>query len=304
MGRFRIQGEGIGPRNGGRGMVIGDHLRSKKQRVSRLIAPMSDLVPLPQSLSLLRSLLTDPVVEVSKLVPVVEKDTALTAALLRLCNSAQFGLQRKVGSVKEGLVLIGNVPFLKLAISVGMTGIFRPKMPGYGLQKEDLWAHCLATAHAASEIVKGIGHPELEGRAFPAGLLHDVGMIVLDEPLVRHREQGRAVENQETRDMEQDATGVDRDEVGAALVELWKFPEALVNAVRWHHDPQTSRDFGPLVVAVHAGERIARAAGIGADGVTSDDPLESLEDLGIPASIYEDLRDRLPTITRNLQGIV
>jgi HD-like signal output (HDOD) protein len=277
---------------------------SSKERLAKLLESLNDLLPFPQSLVVVRELVKDPVLDVVKLVPVVERDPALTAHLLRVCNSAQFGRARQAGSVREALVFIGNIPFLKLAVSLGMTKVFRPVLRGYGLRREQIWRHSLSVAHAAAEVSKEMGHAELEARAFPAGLLHDIGMIVLngalaDQPLKRPA----SATAQGIREFERAGASVDRDEAGAALMEAWNFPEVLVEAVRWHHQPAAAEGRNPLVVAVHAADRISRAAKIGADGVTSDESLDSLSELGVPVAFAEDLRARLPEATRRLLNL-
>jgi HD-like signal output (HDOD) protein len=302
--------KGEAPTNsiGGLALDFGD-ARSSDRDLAMLAGVRARLLPLPHTLELLRDLVQDPVVEVGKLVPVVERDPALTAHLLRLCNSAQFGLSRQVGSVREALVLTGNVPFLKLATSWGLTNVLQSRLHGYGLGREELWRHSLAVAHAASEVIRALGHSQSDGRmfgrAFASGLLHDIGMIVLDETLAKSGATiSPALSAQEARELERAAAGMDRDQAGAALVEAWNFPEVMVEAVRWHHQPDKVRGRNALALAVHVGNRISRFAAIGSDGVAPESSLDPLVELGVPEPVIASLLDRLGTATDSLADLV
>lgn len=280
-----------------------------------LIAAAPSVNARPESMVSLMEIIDDPVVGVSRLLPIVEKDPALTAGLLKLCNSPMYNFTRQIGSPREALVLVGNLTFARMCFTLSMRPVLERDLPGYSLGLDELWRHCLGTAYGAAFLVKASGRTDLRDRAFTTGLLHDIGKLVLDadlqevicepalvgggSPRVRTRNRLRI-----TADIERRQTGFDHAEAGAALLANWDFPEDLVDAVRWHHDPQQ---------AVHG--RLARSVQI-ADQVvrfstklrTSPRMLEiwverHFEGSGFPQAAILDLAETLTLKHRNILSL-
>ncbi|MCP4570885.1 MAG: HDOD domain-containing protein [bacterium] len=242
------------------------------------------------SLVSLIDIIEDPMVEASSLVPIVENDPGLTAGLLKLCNSSMYNFQRTIGSPREALVLVGNLAFARLCFALSIEPVLRRDLPGYGLDSDRLWQHSLLTAYGAASLVQAMGQRELRDRAFTAGLLHDIGKIVLDPELVRigvgeeHRQvaarvttstraataiaappldAGGAVAVAEptvddgvTPDMERILAGHDHAEAGAALLTAWRLPIQIVTAVRWHHEPHRAGAQRVMASALHVAELV------------------------------------------------
>lgn len=255
-----------------------------------LVAAASGVSARTDSLVSLIDIIEDPMVEASSLVPIVENDPGLTAGLLKLCNSSMYNFQRTIGSPREALVLVGNLAFARLCFALCLEPVLRRDLPGYGLDTDRLWQHSLLTAFGAASLVKAMGQGELRDRAFTAGLLHDIGKLVLDPELVRigvgeeHRavasrltattapattvaapppaaEGGVAVAEPTvdggiTQDMERVLTGYDHAEAGAALLTAWQLPFQIVTAVRWHHEPRRAGAQRAMASALHVAELV------------------------------------------------
>ncbi len=173
-----------------------------------------------------------------ELIAVVERDQALTGKLLRLANSAFFGQTRRVATIPRAVVLLGFSTVRNLALGVKVwdalgTGVARNRL-------EELWAHTVAVAVATKTLAASLraGDPD---EAFTAGLLHDVGRLVL---AMRFRDDywravGGASEAEAVEGMEATNLGVDHTEVGAWILEAWSLPPAIVEAVRHHHATPT-----------------------------------------------------------------
>lgn len=233
-----------------------------------LIAAAPSVSARPESVVSLMEIIDDPVVEVTKLLPIVEKDPALTAGLLKLCNSPMYNFTRQIGSPREALVLVGNLTFARMCFTLSMRPVLERDLPGYALGLDELWRHCLGTAYGAAFLAKASGRTDLRDRAFTAGLPHDIGKLVLDVDLqeVVCEPVGAGARSQHVRaknrlritaDIERRQTGFDHAEAGAALLESWDFPEDLVDAVRWHHDPAQSA-YPRLAGAVHVADQVVR----------------------------------------------
>ncbi len=211
----------------------------------------------PDSIVSLMEVIEDPLVDAHKLLPVVQRDPGLTAGLLKLCNSPLYGFKRRIGSPAEALVLVGNLTFARLCFTLSLEPVLHNDLPGYHLDLDTLWQHSLATAYGAGFLMKISGHGVLKERAFTAGLLHDIGKLALDGVLA----QGPGDEAEPlrvTRELEIAHAGHDHAEVGAALLDSWDLPEQIIQAVRWHHQPQQAPAGQKLPAAVHVANKVAR----------------------------------------------
>ena len=233
-----------------------------------LIAAAPGVSARPESVVSLMEIIEDPVVEVTRLLPIVERDPGLTAGLLKLCNSPIYNFKRRIGSPREALVLVGNMTFARMCFTLSMNPVLDRDLPGYSLGMDQLWRHCLGTAYGAAFLVKAIGQGELRDRAFTAGLLHDIGKLILDvnigevifDPTVvngRREFVRRKNRLRITQDIERCQTGFDHAEAGAGLLESWDFPPQLVDAVRWHHDPSQA-DNQRLAKAIQVADKVVR----------------------------------------------
>ncbi len=223
-----------------------------------LIATAPGVSARPDSVAALMDVIDDPLVAASKLLPVVERDPGLTAGLLKLCNSSLYNLKRIIGTPREALVMVGNIAFARLCFTLSLEPALQRQLPGYQLDLGGLWQHSLAAAYGSSYLMSGMGRRDLSDRAFTAGLLHDIGKLVLDQTLADGDEpvsptpgvtQGCAVERRRT--------GYDHAEAGAALLDSWGLPEEIVAAVRWHHEPDQAGEHKRLAQSVEVADRIS-----------------------------------------------
>ena len=185
----------------------------------------------------------------------VAKDIGMTAQILKIVNSAFFGLSEPMSNVQDAIGFLGTELVRNLALAVGVFSQYEASKLG-GLSLETLWQHCARTAAAARSIarIEKCPRPVIED-AFTAGLLHDVGKLVLAGAFPEEYSQmGRDAQtlNVEAVVQERDVFGVDHAEVGGYLLGLWGLPPAVVEAVAFHHFPTKSeRTSFNALTAVH-----------------------------------------------------
>jgi putative nucleotidyltransferase with HDIG domain len=166
-------------------------------------------------------------------------DPALTAELLLVANSAEFGLRGSVPNIKFALMLLGTERIRRLAVTLAFSRYARSA----GNVAKPLWEHCLATAVVAEEIGRQYGAPT--AHLYTAGLTHDLGRLGL---LLTGSDQYADVLAQKFRDineaneLERVRFGVSHCEAGAYLAKSWQFPLILCRAIQHHHDPLTQGD--------------------------------------------------------------
>jgi putative nucleotidyltransferase with HDIG domain len=227
--------------------------------VQRIFDTLTDLPSMPASGIRMLNLLENPEASVDAIEEILRQDPGLTANVLKLANSAYFGIPTKVGSPRQAVILLGLRRLVQLVIASCVSAIMGRPVPGYDLTAGDLWRHSIAVAIAAEALVKNKRGGGVED-VFTAALLHDTGKIVL----------GRFVQ-EELADIkritaggvplvlaENMVLGTDHAAIGAKLLEAWAFPPDVVRAARWHHDPEAA-DGPPLLVdVVHLANRMCR----------------------------------------------
>lgn len=228
--------------------------------VQKLFSKVDVLPPSPSLLPKLLPALTDVNANFDEVVELIELDPALTAKLLQICNSAFFGSTTPVTEVREAVNQAGyQAVYLLVAMLDGGECFNAPEVPG--LNSKILWRHSVTTAYATKAVAESA---DLEGgMMFTAGLLHDIGKIMLAR--ARNTEYGllliRSAQAQTPAYVsENSAYGYNHADVGAALLERWKLPGPLVAGVRFHHEPaKAAGDQRRLAACVYLGNFLAHA---------------------------------------------
>jgi len=245
-----------------------------QKSLHELIAATSELRSLPSTTMQLTSLLDDATVDASAVLEVIEKDPSLTANLLKLANSAFYGLRRQVGSTREALVMLGNQTVVNLAFAASMGDILRGPLAAYRLNRNELWHHALGTGLGAAYLIalddRSVTARE---RAFTGGLVHDIGKLLLNQPLKKELEQLPVESNfEELMAAEKRILGFDHAEAGAQLGESWNFPAPLVDVIRWHHQPENAeREPGMARAVAGANLTVCKLGFAGGTGPMSDE---------------------------------
>lgn len=238
------------------------------------------------------------------LVRLVEHDPILTMKVLKLVNSAYFGLSKKVTSVKQGVVYIGFNTIKNLAVSIAAMGAL-PRTNNANFDMDDYWLHSLLTASIAKLLAQERGFPRTEITGFfLAGLLHDIGEVVFaqfrseqySQILQTTAERACAVEQ-----VEQEVLGTDHAVVGALLAERWQLAAELVNCIRHHHQLDDDTEGDPLTLAVFAANQVAKlhAGEAHCVSVVSELPGPVAAWLGMP---LDDVVASLPSLESELEN--
>ncbi len=212
----------------------------------------------------LLSMIDDPNTDVAKIEEVLRLDPGLTANILKLTNSAYFGLPCTVGSVRQAIVLLGLKRLTQLILASCVNAIIDKPVPGYDLSPGELWRHSIAVSIAAEDLVRELRLPEMP-EIFTAALLHDLGKIVLGGYV---KDELQAIDDKTSEDVsfvqaERMVLGTDHAEIGAMILTSWSFPSEIVEAVRWHHMPDEYEKKTILIDVVHLANVLCLMIGIG-----------------------------------------
>ena len=191
----------------------------------------------PESIRILQRLISDPEVNFSRIEKAISMDPAMAAELLRMVNSAAFGVKRQVQTIQEAVSLAGLRGIRDLITAYGTVSLVTER---YGEMKE-LWDHCHRVAVYAAAIARRFGLKKIYEVVYSASLLHDLGRVLVEflSPDLFDKLRKFSVEkNMPAEEFEHFALGTHHAEVGAQMAELWEYPSTIINTIRYHHNPE------------------------------------------------------------------
>jgi putative nucleotidyltransferase with HDIG domain len=207
-----------------------------------IIKKVSSFPSMPRAAIKLRELLAKEDVAVDEIVEILRHDPGLATNVLRLANSAFFGVPRKVETLKHAVTLLGVKRFAQIAVSASMSKAMETAVEGYNLSPGELWLHSIAVSRTAEVLARHKKFAETNDVFTPA-LLHDMGKLVLGQFVKEERQKFERIRAQglPLDVAEHMILGTDHAEIGALILARWSFPDDIVNAVRWHHNPERNK---------------------------------------------------------------
>jgi len=229
-----------------------------------LIANLGDLPPLPQVAAQVLRMAADPDSTMEELQEVIATDQALAAQILKIANSAMFGMVREVKTLTQAIMTLGFSTIKSIVIASSARNLY--SRGGTGLQERLLWEHALVTALSARAYAKVLRSPRVE-EAFIGGLMHDIGKAVMGIKFPeRYGALTRTIYNEDHEVMESELElfGFDHAMVGEAIVHSWNLAPSMEHMVRWHHDPlHAPAEDQALTAFVALGNQLALERGVG-----------------------------------------
>jgi putative nucleotidyltransferase with HDIG domain len=280
----------------------------------RIVSRVKDIPSLPQMVLQTLKKLDDPKSSAADVAGRLSRDEGLVLRVLKLANSAYYGMPRRVSSVTEAISYLGYRTVKSLVLAASVFQHMDKPLAGYALDRGDLWRHSQAVAASSRHIagkVRGqkIVDPE---EAYIAGMLHDIGKIVLNDYIrFGYGLIVRMVEEEQVPFMEAErgVLGFDHAEVGAQLIEQWQLPPSFVAVARYHHEPELlPEEASPgervLLDVVHVANvmTLMLGAGLGADGLQYPLSEAALERLAVdePELLMAELVDCITALDEEL----
>jgi HD-like signal output (HDOD) protein len=232
----------------------------------QIMRSLRSMPPLPDVAHRVLDIVRDPEYSIDSLVAVVRTDPALTARILRLCNSSLYGLRQEINTVSDAVAYLGARNLVKLVLVTCTASYFRSVRTSQFGTPTELWRHTLACATACQSLAERSGY-EQPPTAFTAGIVHNVGKVALSQvdldvggcdPIVVAETLPRAYV-----DLERVVLGLDHATAGGIVTESWNLPSDLRRAVRNHHDASHIRSDGDLTALLHVADIAVLQFGIG-----------------------------------------
>ncbi len=262
--------------------------------LDQISAAIDRLLPVPQIALSIAHMLSDEDTNISSIADEIKRDQVLSANVLRLCNSSYLGIPRKIASIDQAVVFLGSKILIQMVITAQTEKIYLGCEQGYSLSRGGMYHHALATARLSERLARARGGiaPDV---AYTAGLLHDIGKVVLDQhiaavqPLFYRTIYDR---NKDSSELEREMFGIDHCQTGLVLTERWELPDVIRDAILFHHSPGSARDNQEMVNLVYLADVFVDRflTGLEIEKTSSASMEESMGMLGLqPQQVYEHL---------------
>jgi putative nucleotidyltransferase with HDIG domain len=276
----------------------GSETQAQLPSLAEIEQSMEAIQPIPQvALKILR-LIDEDEYDIKALTAEIRKDQVISAKTLKLCNSVIFAGSNKIESLDHALIYIGLQMLVKLVISASVDNFFSHSGSGYSLCKGGLFHHAIGTAVISEKLADLTGRAK-PGSAYTAGLLHDIGKVVLDQyvssayPLF-YRELNEEGNNFSAT--EKMILGIDHTEIGSELACRWSFPESLIDVIWHHHKPEEATRNLELAHIVYLADLLMSRfhAGLELERLDTAPLAARLEVLGLSLEKFPDIVDLIP----------
>lgn len=214
--------------------------------VKDIVSQIDRLEPTPPIAGQILTLVEDPGASLSEIAELIQKDPGVTANLLKICNSAYFGLNRKVDSVRDAIGFIGLDHVVQLVMLNSVSRNFSKPTKGYGLGEGQLWRHAVSSAYIAKLLAEQLGRNKIKHLIYTAALLKDIGKLILGRFVAFSFEEINILVHSKGysfNDAEKKIIGMNHEELGALVGQKWHFSDGLNYIIRHHHlSHETARE--------------------------------------------------------------
>jgi HD-like signal output (HDOD) protein len=238
------------------------------EKLKRITEKIVGLPTLPSMLQNINRLMLNPRTSAKEVAQLISSDPAIASKVLRVVNSSFYGFPNRISTITHAIVILGFNTVKSIVLSSTIFDVFKGDKSNQLFDRNDFWRHSVGCGASSRAVGRVIGYSALE-EIFIAGLLSDIGKIVLDQFL--HEHFVRVIEQTRTTNCllakaEQDILGVTHAEVGAWLFEKWNMSKGLIEAIRHHHNPALAGEHQRLAAIVHLADILVRAIRFGSGG--------------------------------------
>jgi putative nucleotidyltransferase with HDIG domain len=269
-------------------------------KLQQTIGRISNLPTPPLVFQQINRVINDPGTSAYDIAAILSEDPAISVKILKLSNSAFYGLRHEVTSIKQAVVIMGMEAVRSMVLSTAVFDIFKKDAIGPEIQ-ERFWRHSLATATCMRMLVRSLSGTWItkSDQAFSTGLLHDIGRLVMCSYLPGDFRASMRLHEADGLSLlmaEETALGYTHSDVGALLAQKWGLPRQLKDAIEFHHYPHLSEAESSLAYMTHLADYIAHLT-LDTEVELEEDPPHfdpvALEELNIPDDHLESYSDTL-----------
>jgi len=277
--------------------------------ITEAVNAISHIATLPEITMKIIELVDNPRSTAQDLNKLISNDPALVARILKVVNSAFYGLPGQIGSINRAIVLLGLNAVKNIVIAASLTKLFRGGKVSPNFSAKDLWSHSIAVGVTSKMIVTKLNN-HLPDEAFLAGLIHDIGILVelqaFRDPLVTVAEQA-AKETVKYIDLETQIIGADHQAFGAGLTAKWKFPRSFQYVTGHHHNPLSlAPECRWLTLVTYVADHVACQQGLGYSLTCKGEDIDPavLAELQLTQEMLTDIVKALPESMKETEALL
>lgn len=242
------------------------------RRIKRITQSIIGLPTLPTIVSKMIELVDNPRTSAASLARLISTDQTLTARILKLANSAYYGYPKEISTVNMAIVVLGFNTVKDMGLSLSVFDIFKSKENNSVFDIARFWEHSIGCGVASRMLARNY-HSRNASEAFVAGLLHDIGKIILNQYFhPEFTEITELVSTGNTLEKAEEAViGTSHAQVGSWLAEKWNLPEIITQTIRYHHEPWNATKDKVLVATASLANYLCHVSEIGNSGRTEFD---------------------------------
>ncbi len=272
--------------------------------IQELIKEIKNLKPVPAVVNQILEVVDNPDSSMAQIAEIIQYDPAVTASVLRTCNSVYFGLKTPAESIKDAVNMLGIDQILEIILMKSGAKALSGKQEGYGLHEGAMWKYSVSSAIIAKQVAQKIKLKN-KNTIFTAALLKDIGKTVLDRFVKDSFEKISAQvvdKNMSFREAEKKVIGLDHAELGGMIAKMWKFSPKMVNIIRNHHLTDISKVKDKEIAVVYLADCICMMIGIGvgSDGLAYRFNDQAMEVLGMEP---DDISIIIAEFAENMQKV-
>ncbi len=272
--------------------------------IQELVKDIKNLKPIPPVVHQILEVVDRPDSSMAEVANIIQYDPAVTASVLRTCNSAYFGLKHPAESVQDAVTLLGIDQVVQIVLMKSGVKLLSGKQEGYGLHEGAMWKYSVSSALIAKQLAKRLSLNN-KNAIYTAALLKDIGKTVLDRFVLASFEKISTLvirDGLSFREAEKKIIGVDHAELGGMIAKMWKFSPRMVNLIRHHHLSDISMVTDKEVATVYLADCICMMIGIGvgSDGLAYRFNEQAMKALGMNA---DDISRVIALFAVNMQEV-
>ena len=263
--------------------------------IEDIISAIDTLKPIPPVATQIMALAEDESSSMSDIADLIVYDPSITASLLKICNSAYFGLSRKVESVRDAITLLGLDQIVELVLLNSTAENFKDEPDGYGLGEGELWHHAVLSAHVAKMLAENLGFANKKHLIFTAALLKDIGKLIMGRFVAFSYEKINILVNSKGysfNEAEKKVIGMNHEELGALVGKKWRFGKKLIYIIRNHHMSEEACRDDVEIALVYLADIVCMMMGFGTGGD------------GLAYRFYSDVLNRMNLSEQDLQKLI
>jgi putative nucleotidyltransferase with HDIG domain len=276
--------------------------------LQKALAKVTEINSLPEVTARIVEVVEDPRATAHDMHEIVRSDPALAAKILKVVNSAFYGLPAQIASLDRAIVMLGLSAVKNIALAASLSRLFNAEAISEQFAARDLWRHCVAVGVCARTLAQ-LRDPEQIDEAFVGGLVHDLGLIASQQLFPEKTQEIANICMAEPREycaVEREEIGADHQILGVALAVKWKFPPRLQHAIAFHHEAEdVNPEFRWLTATIYVADSICCRERLGYWLTAhTQEPSESiLSYTGLTEEHIQQAVERLPALVKEAERV-